>query len=162
MITQLELVGEFHQTFEIHEPKEPCLPGLNWYTAAVLSQASAMLKELSQFLHQECARCHGAPVLMRAHLMTEELGEVLDAVASGSLRKTAHELNDLDVVTTGSVRAFGLAAVQPDVQMAIHNANMSKLGADGKPLKNAAGRILKGPNFKPADLSPLFPNEVNK
>jgi predicted HAD superfamily Cof-like phosphohydrolase len=50
--------------------------------------------------------------------------------------------------------------IYPDAQLAIHNANMSKLGPDGKPLKNAAGRVVKGPNFKKADLSPLFGPDV--
>jgi hypothetical protein len=32
---------------------------------------------------------------------------------------------------------------------------MSKLGLDGKPLKNSSGKVLKGPNYKPANLADL-------
>ena len=35
----------------------------------------------------------------------------------------------------------------------VHTSNMSKLGADGKPVYRDDGKILKGPNYKEADLS---------
>lgn len=34
----------------------------------------------------------------------------------------------------------------------VHRSNMSKLGADGKPLYREDGKILKGPNFTPPNL----------
>ena len=34
----------------------------------------------------------------------------------------------------------------------VHRSNMSKLGEDGKPIKRADGKILKGPNFTPPKL----------
>ena len=37
----------------------------------------------------------------------------------------------------------------------VHASNMSKLGLDGKPLKNSSGKVLKGPNYKPAILTDL-------
>lgn len=36
----------------------------------------------------------------------------------------------------------------------IHRSNMSKLGADGKPIHREDGKILKGPNYTPPDLTP--------
>jgi predicted HAD superfamily Cof-like phosphohydrolase len=93
---------------------------------------------------------------MRGHLMSEELSEFLEAMADGNLVQVLHELEDCEVVQKGSVRCLGLASVYPEGALAIHNANMSKLGPDGRPLKNAAGRILKGPNFKKADLTDLI------
>lgn len=38
----------------------------------------------------------------------------------------------------------------------VHRSNMSKLGADGKPIFNAAGKTMKGPNFKHPDLWPYI------
>jgi hypothetical protein len=32
---------------------------------------------------------------------------------------------------------------------------MSKLGADGKPIYRADGKVLKGPNFTPPDIASL-------
>ncbi len=37
----------------------------------------------------------------------------------------------------------------------IHESNMSKLGADGKPIYREDGKVLKGPNYKPPNLSDL-------
>lgn len=38
----------------------------------------------------------------------------------------------------------------------VHESNMSKLGEDGKPVKREDGKVLKGPNYKPADMSGLL------
>lgn len=37
----------------------------------------------------------------------------------------------------------------------VHKSNMSKLGLDGKPIKRADGKVMKGPNYAPPDLSDL-------
>ena len=38
----------------------------------------------------------------------------------------------------------------------VHYSNMSKLGADGKPIRREDGKILKGPNYKAPDLTDLL------
>lgn len=38
----------------------------------------------------------------------------------------------------------------------VHRSNMSKLGEDGKPIKRDDGKVLKGPNFTPPDLTPYL------
>ena len=38
----------------------------------------------------------------------------------------------------------------------VHKSNMSKLGPDGEPIYREDGKVLKGPNYKPPDLSDLF------
>ena len=37
----------------------------------------------------------------------------------------------------------------------VHLSNMSKLGEDGKPIYREDGKVLKGPNYKPPNLSDL-------
>lgn len=37
----------------------------------------------------------------------------------------------------------------------VHQSNMSKLGNDGKPLRNSDGKVLKGPNYIPASMHGL-------
>lgn len=152
----LEYVGEFHQAFEINEPDHPSLPGLTPGVIEGLREAAAGIRAYSAYLHKLCEHHDGAPPLMRSHLMAEELAEFMEAMADGNLVQVLHELEDCEVVQKGSVRSLGLASVYPDGQIAVHNANMSKLGPDGRPIKNAAGRILKGPNFKKADLTDLI------
>ena len=38
----------------------------------------------------------------------------------------------------------------------VHISNLSKLGEDNKPIRREDGKILKGPNYKPPDLSDLI------
>ena len=38
----------------------------------------------------------------------------------------------------------------------VHESNMSKLDEDGKPIYREDGKVLKGPNYKPPDLSDLL------
>ena len=39
----------------------------------------------------------------------------------------------------------------------VHESNMSKLDEDGKPIyREKDGRVLKGPNYRPPDLSDLI------
>lgn len=37
----------------------------------------------------------------------------------------------------------------------IYVSNMSKLGEDGKPIRSVSGKVLKGPNYAPPNLSEL-------
>ena len=37
----------------------------------------------------------------------------------------------------------------------VHESNMSKLGEDGKPIYREDGKVLKGPNYQPPNLSDL-------
>lgn len=37
----------------------------------------------------------------------------------------------------------------------VHKSNMSKLGDDGKPVRREDGKIMKGPNYAPPDLTDI-------
>ena len=39
----------------------------------------------------------------------------------------------------------------------VHRSNMTKMGADGKAIRNELGKVLKGPNYKPPYLDDLIP-----
>lgn len=64
---------------------------------------------------------------------------------------TADALADLDVVVNGAgVRhGFDMEALSREV----FASNMSKLGADGKPIYHPNGKIAKGPNFKQPNIA---------
>ena len=38
----------------------------------------------------------------------------------------------------------------------VHESNMSKLDEDGEPIYREDGKVLKGPNYKPPDLTDLI------
>lgn len=107
-------------------------------------------------------------VALRLRLIDEEYKEVRSELTnilekqrygheisgqSQRLADLAKELSDLIYVIYGCALEFGLDL---DRALAIvHTSNMSKLGEDGKPIRREDGKILKGPNYKPADLSEL-------
>lgn len=87
---------------------------------------------------------------LRWLLLKEEYNEVRDADGPQELLK---ELADLVYVTYGYAATYGW-----DLDEAIrrvHLSNMSKLGTDGKPLKDAEGKVMKGPNYKKPTLKDL-------
>lgn len=60
--------------------------------------------------------------------------------------ETLDALGDIIVVSKGAGLQFGLP-VDRAVLEEIAPSNMSKMGEDGKPIFDAGGKILKGPNF---------------
>lgn len=109
---------------------------------------------------------------LRARLIKEEVGEVmveLDDYAflasacgyrlvpgsevEGVRARLLKELCDLQVVLSGTAVALGLPLDKAFAR--VHESNMSKVGPDGQPIYREDGKVLKGPNYKPPDLSDL-------
>tara|TARA_B100001741_G_C16318525_1_gene489333 strand:- start:138 stop:509 length:372 start_codon:yes stop_codon:yes gene_type:complete len=88
---------------------------------------------------------------LRYNLIKEELEELKQAMKNKDLLEVADALTDILYVTYGAGHAFGidLDSCFNEVQ----NSNMSKLGEDGKPIRNEAGKVMKGPNYYKPDLS---------
>ena len=88
---------------------------------------------------------------LRFNLIKEELEELREALNNKDLIEVADALTDILYVTYGAGHAFGidLDSCFEEVQ----NSNMSKLGKDGKPIRNEAGKVMKGPNYYKPDLS---------
>ena len=88
---------------------------------------------------------------LRYNLVKEELEELKQAIVNKDLLEVADALTDILYVTYGAGHAFGidLDSCFEEVQ----NSNMSKLGEDGKPNYNDAGKVMKGSNYYKPDLS---------
>lgn len=149
------LVREFNEAFGVRIADQPCLPGMTEGLKNELYRLRLLLGEQARYWHVVCSAYNNSPVAMRMHLMLEELGEVVEAVLKEDMINLLKEFNDQRIVNDGSVQVFGLESLFHAAMQLTHKANMSKL-VNGKPVKNAVGRIQKGPNYKPADLSPLF------
>ena len=107
-----------------------------------------------------------AELSLNAGLIREEFNEFMDEahVASSIAMKfdvehhfmedLLKELADLVYVCYHFANTFNLPL---DSAIAlVHQSNMSKLGEDGKPIRREDGKVLKGENYKPADLSGLL------
>lgn len=92
---------------------------------------------------------------LRLRLMNEELDEVWDAINRRDYISLAQELADLLYVVFGTAVAFGVPI--QEVFAAVSAANLSKLDENtGKPLEMVDGKVLKGPNYIPAEPAIKF------
>ena len=88
---------------------------------------------------------------LRISLIQEELDELKEAMTNNDLLEVADALTDLLYVTYGAGHAFGIDLDKCFNE--VQNSNMSKLGANGKPIYNELGKVMKGPNYFKPDLS---------
>ena len=88
---------------------------------------------------------------LRYDLIQEELNEFKDAVLKKDIKEVADALTDILYVTYGAGHAFGINLDKCFQE--VQNSNMSKLGADGKPIYNNRGKVMKGPNYFKPNLS---------
>lgn len=92
---------------------------------------------------------------LRKTLIQEEAKELCDALTSRDLAQILKEESDLTYVSRGLL--VGLKNIDdPDTSGAfseVHNSNMSKLGRDGKPVYREDGKVMKGPDYFPPDMS---------
>ncbi|MDA1284799.1 MAG: nucleoside triphosphate pyrophosphohydrolase family protein [Proteobacteria bacterium] len=88
---------------------------------------------------------------LRFDLIKEELDELKEAMDNNNLLEVTDALTDILYVTYGAGHAFGIDL--DSCFQEVQNSNMSKLGEDGKPIYNDAGKVMKGPNYFKPDLS---------
>jgi predicted HAD superfamily Cof-like phosphohydrolase len=88
--------------------------------------------------------------LLRFNLMDEENKEYYEAANNNDLVEVADALGDMLYILCGTILEHGMQHKIEEVFEEIQRSNMSKLGADGKPIYREDGKVLKGPNyFKP-------------
>lgn len=103
---------------------------------------------------------------LQKRLITEEYYEVIDAVnncsdhefTTWSKAELLKELSDLVFVCYQMAAYFHM-----DLDEAMNRvfiSNMSKLGADGKPVRREDGKVLKGPGYRPPELLDLVPSSL--
>ena len=88
---------------------------------------------------------------LRIDLIKEELDELTEAMNNKDLLEVADALTDILYVTYGAGHAFGIDLDKCFDE--VQNSNMSKLGENGKPIYNDAGKVMKGPKYFKPDLS---------
>jgi predicted HAD superfamily Cof-like phosphohydrolase len=87
---------------------------------------------------------------LRFNLMKEENEEYLEASMNNDIVEVADALGDMLYILCGTIIEHGLQHKIEEIFDEIQRSNMSKLGADGKPIYREDGKVMKGPNyFKP-------------
>ena len=88
---------------------------------------------------------------LRIDLIDEELNELKEAINNNDLKEAVDALTDILYVTYGAGHAFGVNLDECFDE--VQRSNMSKLGEDGKPIYNQAGKVMKGPSYFAPDLN---------
>ncbi len=96
--------------------------------------------------------------LLRYKLMREENEEYLDAANNKDLVEIADALGDMLYILCGTIIEHGMQYKIEEVFNEIQKSNMSKLGADGKPIYREDGKVLKGPDYFKPDIKSILDN----
>ena len=106
--------------------------------------------------HSPIAKLSDQKLKLRFDLMDEENKEYLEAAENNDLVEVADALGDMLYILCGTILEHGMQYKIEEVFNEIQRSNMSKLGADGKPIYREDGKVMKGPSyFKPDILSIL-------
>ena len=97
---------------------------------------------------------------MRLDILEEEVAELRAAVEADDLVEALDALCDIQYVLDGTFLEFGLHQLKQDAMAEVHSSNMSKLGANGRPVLRDDGKVLKGPGFRQPDLARLLEPKV--
>lgn len=121
-----------------------------------MSDAMRMLLEFHRLFELPMAarptlEHHEAHAEARFRMQDEELVELWDALKDDDLVAIADALADIVYVAYGTALTYG---IDLDVVLrAVHQSNLTKLGVDGRPLKELDGKVIKGPNYRPPAIA---------
>ena len=94
--------------------------------------------------------------VLRYKLMREENEEYLEAANDNDLVEVADALGDMLYILCGTIIEHGLQHKIEDVFNEIQRSNMSKLGADGKPIYREDGKVLKSELYFRPDIKSIL------
>lgn len=110
---------------------------------------------------EEAAYGRKAELTLRLKLIREEFRELSDEIldkvndlALDNHDKMLKEAVDLLYVTYGFIEFMGYPAYAAFNE--VHSSNMSKMGEDGKPIRRPDGKVLKGPNYREANIQAVL------
>ena len=126
MKKQMNAVKDFHETFGLSYNDSPTV---------------ALEKEIIE---------------LRYNLMKEENEEYIEAARKNDIIEVADALGDMLYILCGTIIEHGMSDIIEDVFDEIQKSNMSKLGADGKPIYRKDGKVMKGPNYFKPNFSKFF------
>jgi len=88
------------------------------------------------------------------NLITEELMELNEAIDNRDIIEFADAVADILYVTAQQAVVLGLPV--DALLREVHRSNMSKLDNEGNPILREDGKVLKGDNFTPPDISGIL------
>ena len=95
-------------------------------------------------------------VEMRIDILREEIEELEAAMEEQNFVEIGDAIIDSIYILIGHALEFGFAHRLVECFDEVQRSNMSKLGADGLPMYRQDGKIMKGPNYSPPNLSAII------
>ena len=112
------------------------------------------MKTFGQEIREKASFPNDKIINLRYDLIAEELEEFKVAIKEKNIKEVADALTDILYVTYGAGHAFGIDLDKCFQE--VQNSNMSKLGADRKPIYNEFGKVMKGPKYFKPNLEKLI------
>ena len=119
-------------------------------------QVRSFQKASGQVVNKKPTNLEVKEVQLRYDLMREENIEYQDAGLSKNKVEILDACADQLYILLGTINAHGLQDLIGPAFELVHKNNMTKVGPDGKVLRNPDGKILKPDGFVPVDLTTLF------
>lgn len=159
----IEMLREANAAFGNYTGEEPAIPDFTITGRHFLRRWAGQLALIAQEMKSVAAEMRkgglemDALLAIRLQLSVEETGEFAEALAEGDLIHAAKELTDMSYVTDGHYLTLGLADLKLPLYREVHGSNMTKLDPEtGKPIINEAGRWVKGPAYREADIEAVL------
>ncbi len=109
--------------------------------------------------HSPVAKLSDQKLKLRFDLMDEENNEYLEAAENDDLVEVADALGDMLYILCGTILEHGMQYKIEEVFNEIQRSNMSKLGADGKPIYREDGKVMKGPSYFKPNIASILNDE---
>lgn len=152
------LVRQFHTTFKHPVAKNVTVGDAKLRRLRVMliaSELAELAQALGVSLELEVKPATGPAEKNDMNGMRSRLSVVDTALCYANefvdIVETADALADLDYVVQGANLVFGLPSAL--ILHEVHASNMSKLDKNGKPIYDADGKVVKGPNFRLPEIA---------
>ena len=122
----------------------------------ILSKVEEFQNATDQIVNHEPSLISTKEANLRYELMAEENKEYFAACINKDKVEILDACVDMLYILSGTINSNGLQDLIEPAFNLVHLNNMTKVGTDGKVLRNPNGKILKPEGFKPVDLKQLF------
>jgi predicted HAD superfamily Cof-like phosphohydrolase len=89
---------------------------------------------------------------LRKRLIEEETRELFEAIEQGNWANILKEISDLQYVLDGTYISLGIDHMKDEAFAEVHRSNMTKVQPDGSVIRDAGGKVQKGPRFEKANM----------
>lgn len=125
----------------------------------ILSKVAEFQNATDQTVNQETSLLSLKEANLRYELMAEENTEYFAACVGKDKTEILDACVDMLYILAGTINSHGLQElIEPAFEL-VHTNNMTKVGPDGKVLRDPNGKILKPQGFQPVNLKQLFKDE---